>query len=263
MVVIYHGNCFDGFTAAWVAKKARPDAILIPGTYGKAIPEVPEGENEVYMIDISYPREEMELFRQKHPGLWVLDHHKTAQAALAGHPQTIFNMEKSGARLAWEFFQQGRPPMLVQFVEDRDLWRFALPNSKEVNAYIQSFPRTLENWDTLESNIEWNPASTVVRGQAILRSETTRVEQMVGQVQWKTISGYLVPVVNASILFSEVGNVLCEKFPHAPFAAYYFDRGDGVRQWGLRSIGEFDVSEIAKQYGGGGHRNAAGFQESL
>jgi len=76
----------------------------------------------------------------------------------------------------------------------------------------------------------------------------------------RKIGGYEIPVVNASVLFSEVGHELCLKGLFTKlFSAYYFDRNN-KRQWGLRSIGDFDVSEIAKKYGGGGHRNAAGFE---
>ena len=43
---------------------------------------------------------------------------------------------------------------------------------------------------------------------------------------------------------------------------YYYD-GDKLRWiYSLRSIGDLDVGEIAVQYGGGGHVNAAGFSLS-
>lgn len=45
-----------------------------------------------------------------------------------------------------------------------------------------------------------------------------------------------------------------------PFAVGWFQRGDGKYAYSLRSRGEYDVSKLAVRYGGGGHRNAAGFQ---
>jgi len=71
------------------------------------------------------------------------------------------------------------------------------------------------------------------------------------------------PVANATVFFSEVGEALLDMNPTAPFSAYYSDRGDGKRQWGLRSRPEFDCSVVAKAFGGGGHKQAAGFIESL
>ena len=73
------------------------------------------------------------------------------------------------------------------------------------------------------------------------------------------IGGYRVPVVNAPYIFaSELAGALAEGHPFA--ATYYFNGKEEV--WSLRSRGEsgIDVSEIAQQYGGGGHKNAAGFK---
>lgn len=72
---------------------------------------------------------------------------------------------------------------------------------------------------------------------------------------------YCAPCANATVFFSEVGERLLEMHPQAPFSAYYMDRNDGKRQWGLRSRPDFDCSVIAKAMGGGGHKCAAGFVE--
>jgi hypothetical protein len=72
---------------------------------------------------------------------------------------------------------------------------------------------------------------------------------------------HFVPVANATVFFSEVGERLLEMYPEAPFSAYYQDRQDGKRQWGLRSRPGFDCSEVAAAFGGGGHKQAAGFVE--
>ena len=84
---------------------------------------------------------------------------------------------------------------------------------------------------------------------------------MCRQAVMREVGGHKVPVANGTVFFSEVGEELCKAYPEAPFAAYYMDRADGKRQWGLRSRTGFDVSAIAKQYGGGGHQAAAGFTE--
>jgi len=96
-------------------------------------------------------------------------------------------------------------------------------------------------------------------GEAILAFQKQQIDRAVKNVRWQEINGWIVPVVNVSDNISEVGNHLCEKFPEAAFSVSYCDRADGKRSYSLRSIGEFDVSAIAKQFGGGGHRNAAGF----
>ena len=57
-LVIYHANCYDGFSAAWVFWHALGGNVdLWPAKYGEPPPRV-EGR-EVYIVDFSYPRNEM------------------------------------------------------------------------------------------------------------------------------------------------------------------------------------------------------------
>ena len=89
--------------------------------------------------------------------LVVLDHHKTAAADLAGLGTTgpnihlEFDMRRSGARLAWDWFHpnERRCSLAVRYVEDRDLWRCALPYSRQVTTGIDAYEQTLESWDAL------------------------------------------------------------------------------------------------------------------
>jgi oligoribonuclease NrnB/cAMP/cGMP phosphodiesterase (DHH superfamily) len=190
-----------------------------------------------------------------------VDHHKTAVNELAGLTYCHVDTNHSGAYLAWRyFFGDEKVPLLLQYVEDRDLWKFELLFSKEFSANLQSYPRNFDTWDDIGALVSsaGGLSSFTEAGRAILRSNDQHVERMVARAVKKPIGGYEVPVVNASILYSEVGEALWKKFD-APFAAYYFDRGDGKQQWGLRGRPGFDVSEVAKQFGGGGHAEAAGF----
>lgn len=72
------------------------------------------------------------------------------------------------------------------------------------------------------------------------------------------IGGFDVPVANLPYtLSSDAGHEMAKG---QPFAACYWDTPDG-RVFSLRSAPDGqDVSAIAKQYGGGGHRAAAGFK---
>jgi oligoribonuclease NrnB/cAMP/cGMP phosphodiesterase (DHH superfamily) len=172
-------------------------------------------------------------------------------------------MDKSGAALAWEAFHGSDLPPLIQYVQDRDLWRFALPNSREVSAWLRSHTLDFVLWNFLAEKLRTKFDVVVAEGSAILRMQSQMVAQMADRARWEEIGGHRVPIANATAFFSEVGEELCLRHPKAPFSAYYLVRADGLCQLGLRSRGEFDVSLIAKQYGGGGHRNAAGFVAGL
>jgi len=261
--VLYHGNCFDGMASAWAMwkKLGDMDVTYHPVLYGAPIPEM-EDASTVYIVDFAYKRNILDDLNDKHL-LTVIDHHKSAQEELKGAPYGIFDLTKSGARLAWEFcFPDKIAPKLVRYVEDRDLWKFELPWSREVNAFIQSFPMTLEDYESAARSLQSNFSSSRSQGMAIERYKETMVEKMCEKAPIVTLNGYQVPIVNASILFSEVGHHLCELFPGAPFSVSYFDRTDGRRQYSLRSIGDFDVSVVARANGGGGHKNASGFETS-
>lgn len=269
-MVIYHGNCPDGFTAAWVARKALgPDCDFIPASYGQAPPDV--AGRPVYILDFSYKRPVMLDIVSRTHRLVILDHHKTAQAELDGFadecirayglipPHVVFDMEKSGAMLAWDhFFPDVEPPWLIRYVEDRDLWRWSLAASREINAALASYPRTFEQWDHFGgSDLGHVRPWLASEGAAILRYQDQLVDSICRGAKDEDLAGYRVKVANTSVLFSEVAGRLAEG---GLFGAAWFVRRDGKLQWSLRSRGDFDVSEIAKRFGGGGHRNAAGFE---
>lgn len=264
-LVIYHGLCYDGFTAAWVAKQAMPDAEVIPATYGQGVVDI-DVVDELYIVDFSYPKDILLEMQAQVEKIVVLDHHKTAQANCEGLDFCTFDMDRSGAGLAWDyFFPNESRPNLVNYIEDRDLWRFTHPYSEEVHAYITSFPMKLAMWDTLHTDMQGQldlGSKVYQEGRAILRYDDLKVSEMCREVQWHDLKGYEIPVVNCPIQFgSKVGHLLLGLYPDAPFSAYYSDAGDGSQRWGLRGRSEddFDVSEIAKAFGGGGHKKASGF----
>jgi oligoribonuclease NrnB/cAMP/cGMP phosphodiesterase (DHH superfamily) len=267
-LVIYHGGgCFDGFCAAWVLHKRFPDAEFVAARYGEPPPHHSRLSGKAVIIaDFSYKRDVLAGMSQVCNSITVLDHHKTAEAELGGLTlpglSVTFDMNKSGGRLAWEYIQLGTPsPWLVDYTEDRDLWRWALPDSKAVNANLRTYAMDFETWDYLEFMGDKAFRAFVGQGDAILRCERQVIDQHVRNAREIDIAGYRVKAVNATTLFSEIAGELAEG---GPFGACYFDRGDGKRQWSLRSRdGGVDVSEVAKRFGGGGHRNAAGFEQPI
>lgn len=268
--VLYHANCWDGFGAAWAAQKVlgREGVEYLPVLYGQPPPPLPDAEH-VYIVDFSYPREVLLALTAKQ--VLVIDHHASAQKDLrdvspfdelaAGKTAVVawFDMEQSGATMTWKYFHSDEPPLLLKYVEDRDLWRFALPDSREISAWFRSYPHDFAQWDDLRELLSEHFLDCVHEGQAILRQQDRMVEDMAKQAIMIQLGGHRVPCCNATTYYSEVGDLLCRQHPDAHFAAYYMDRADGKRQWGLRSRGDFDCSEIAKMYGGGGHKGAAGF----
>jgi len=262
-IVLYHAGCDDGFGAAWAAWLSLDgqDAQYRPVNYGEPLPEIPDGAL-VTIVDFSYPRDVLLALRERCL-VHVLDHHKTAAEDLAGLDFAVFDMNKSGARLSWEHFHPGveMPPLLAH-VEDRDLWRFALPETREISAWLRSWPRDFERWSWAHRTVFFERAIAVAEGAAILRANAQHTDSHVRAAKLREFDGEKVPCVNATMLRSEIGAALNAKHPDAPFSLTYFDREDGRRVWSLRTSHEdVDVAAVARRHGGGGHRGAAGFSE--
>ena len=268
-LVLYHANCADGFCAAWAAYGVLGDgAEYAPAQYGEPPPDVTG--RAVYILDFSYKADVLRQMIGQADSLVLLDHHKTAEAELSGiagefadSPKCLirFDMGKSGARLTWDYFYglSGMPtPWLVDYTEDRDLWLWKLPDSREISAALASIPFDFAAWNLLhDTNAR---IRMVVEGVAILRYQQQQVESLAKHAREIELDGHKVLCVNTPVLISEVAGKLAE---NRPFGMTYFETGDGKRVYSLRSReGGVDVSEVASKRGGGGHRNAAGYQEA-
>ena len=252
--ILYHANCSDGFGAAYAAWKVLGEqAQYLPVRHGDEPPELPAGAR-VAILDFSYSRPVLEALQERLAHFVVLDHHKSAQQDLAGLEYASFDMDKSGARMAWEYWHpKAQLPALLAYVEDRDLWRWALPDSREVSLALQCYPLEFPLWDEL--SVE----DLKHEGKAILRFQSQQIARAVSRARLTEVGDFTVPVVNSCLFQSEIGDDLCRLFPDAPFSAVYYLNQHNKQAWSLRSIGDFDVSEVARRFGGGGHRNAAGF----
>jgi oligoribonuclease NrnB/cAMP/cGMP phosphodiesterase (DHH superfamily) len=275
---IYHAFCADGFGAAWTVRRSFPNADFWGASYGQEPPDVTG--RDVIMVDFSYKRPVLDEMTEKAHSILILDHHKTAQQDLDGliePPSTIiswieaafignlsrnvrtaalFDMERSGAGITWDFFNPGinRPP-LIDRLEDRDLWRFRFNDTRAVQANVFSYPYDFDIWGKL---MDEPLISLRQEGEAIERKHHKDVAELVGATKRRMIiGGYDVPVANLPYtLTSDAGHMMAQG---ESFAACYIDTPKG-RTFSLRSTDAgIDVSEIARRYGGGGHRNAAGF----
>lgn len=264
-VVLYHGDCVDGFTAAWVAHRALGDAALyIPARYGDVGLETSiyqdccENANindEYYILDFSFKRDLLRFLNSKCP-VTVLDHHASAEKDLVGLDFCQFDMERSGAGMAWDhFFPSETRPWLVNYVEDRDLWRFKLQWSKEINAFVRSTEQTFDAWDDL---LTLRVEQAAQLGRGCLAHIDAYVRAAVKHAFLARLGDQRLPLVNITYeSCSEVADALCQQGHEV--AGYWFERGDGKIQYGLRSRGDFDCSVLARRFGGGGHKGASGF----
>jgi oligoribonuclease NrnB/cAMP/cGMP phosphodiesterase (DHH superfamily) len=262
-IVIYHGQCRDGFCAAWCVWRRTPGAEFFAASYGAPPPDV--AGREVIMVDFCYSLDVMNKIGAEAKSLLLLDHHKSAEEAMCefngnGCPSLAvqFDMNRSGAGMAWDHFHPGQPrPWIVDYVEDRDLWRHALPNGPAVNAFLGTLRYEFEAWYKAS---RLDIAEVAKLGEVVEDKIRHYVIEVAKNSRRITFEGFEVPIVNApQVDISELVGFLSAG---ETFAMGWWQRADGSFSYSLRSRGDFDVSELAKRHGGGGHKNAAGFQSA-
>ena len=271
ILIIYHADCVDGFTAAWVLARhfGLDETSLFPAKYHEPPPPVERvAGRQVYVVDFCYPYEVMKglsFVSGKTPVL--LDHHKTSAEIAsrlfdAGHALGTHDLKHSGARLAWDWTGRVRDrPQLIDYVEDRDLWHNTLSDSENVALAIQGYPMWLETWDRLAAT----PISELAEaGEAIRNWQIERLfKPLLASAGTVVLDGVMLHAVNAppwqaSDLLSRLLEARSND-THAA-AAFWYDVDSRLWHVSLRSDATRpDVSELARQNGGGGHRNAAGF----
>ena len=255
-VVIYHADCTDGFGAAYSAwKQLGNRAEYFACKHGTTPPDV-KGKN-VVVLDFSYDKSTTKRMIKKAKNFLIIDHHKSAMVELHDISNTHFDMTKSGAILAWEYFHPGKePPKFIRYIQDRDLWTWELEYSKEFSAAFDMVPFEFEEFEKFEDDSVFDDACK--RGSYILAYSKTVVKKVCEKAQPRVMCGKEVLVVNAAHWMSEVGARLS---PDCDFAViWYWDHEDEITKVSLRAFHEsVDVSEIAKLFGGGGHKKAAGF----
>lgn len=281
--IVYHDRCVDGFTAAWVFWNFQPTGVLwhyVPlnhGEYDKTIGSlVLAKDDEIIFVDIGPTPEQLVALAEKVAFVTVLDHHKTMFEAWGrdgaeqyGHTEekwrVYLNQNKSGARLAWDYCSGGNPPRLVTYVEDHDLWRKMLPDTEEVRSYIGSIAYDFAKYAELNRKLETpeGVGHVIDAGRALVAARNKVIDELQKKAEPLTIAGKLALVVNYGVshTVSEIGHRLA--YASQDGIGVVWSVNNDVVEVSLRSRKEVDVSEIAKSFGGGGHKNAAGFRVPL
>lgn len=295
-LVIYHANCADGFGAAFVTWKAFGVAAeYLPMHYmdnnkppeeqwDEFISRVPDFDGrEIYVLDFSLPRVVMGRLIDAAEVVW-LDHHRTAfemwrgewtpgDTYLCYESRSFIKLDsnRSGALITWEYFNRGEaPPLWVRHIDDYDRWQFEIAGTRAFmkRLWLEA-PWHFEQWDKLFlafNEVRHACRRFIEEGNVLLRDHRSRVNRAVEKGRdciirlpdGRSVSGVVVNCLPETI--SDVGHELAAR--SGTFGLCWYLDGKAVK-CSLRSSGDYDVSGIARQFGGGGHTNAAGFSTTL
>ena len=275
VIGIYHKNCSDGTTAAAVLLKKFSDAKLFP--LGLSFTEEDlsfiyketVARADIYLLDIALVAEKLVEILDENNNIVILDHHigaKEKMQQLADRHKNItyiFDNNKSGVSLAWNyFFPDKEPPEIIKYIEDSDLWKFKYGNDTKYAAnYLSMYansPETLlrffdENIKEIKENGKIITEYTDIQIDRLLR-DTGNITLRIGE--------FITPAYNIISYESPIGNKISEARGVA--AVMFFIKGNSVK-FSIRSKDGQNPSalELAKLLGGGGHQNSAGAEISL
>lgn len=263
---IYHRNCLDGMTAGWIVKSYYPGTTMVAADYLEKPPTV-DKDTVVYIVDFSYSGEELLALCQQAKAVIVIDHHEKPVLALAAffeqHEKPnnltlLLDQGHSGAALTWNYFHPDQSaPVLVDLVEDRDLWNFKYPTTAAFCQALMALPMTQESWNWANAQ----PVSKMVeRGEVLLAMLEENIawvlENAVRMIEW---DGHLVPLINVpKYMASEVNNRLTGLHD---FVISYFDGPEHrVFRFNCRKGSDLNMNVLASKYGGAGHPTSAGLK---
>lgn len=274
--VWYHTDCMDGLGAVAAYKKyvmhydeTLGNVNLKPMTHGDTYDLA--NVDHLIMLDYSVKANFMRKICEQVESVLVIDHHKSAQVDLKEcenikNLEMVFDMNKSGAVLSWEYFNPDiEVPLVLEYIQDRDLGLHKLTATQRVSAYL--FQYVLGDIDQLIELFDDFPIDTIVKiGGVIVTCQNKMVDRIIKNTILTDFDGEEVLVVNSPILQSEIGDRLNQSIEdNNSTAKYVMIRHESVEHevYSLRSRGDFDVSEVAVRHSGGGHKNASGFRVKL
>jgi oligoribonuclease NrnB/cAMP/cGMP phosphodiesterase (DHH superfamily) len=275
-LVIYHKNCNDGTCAAAIVKYflgADKDVNFLPLSYEDGFtPDVVDNETILWLVDFSFPMELMWRLNDKCRKVIWFDHHQSAINKLLlpeklANTWTVLDPKKSGAGITWdELFPDTQRPVIVNNIEDRDLWKFKLPFSRILTEAIATdliSPKD-DRWSVLFSDDYTHISGEIMKdlitsGQALDRAKKIRIDRAIKRGYWGMLKGHKTFFVNATEDISELGEKIYLSNEEPVVAAIYHFVDHNTIKVSLRST-TVNVREIAESFpNGGGHDYAAGF----
>lgn len=279
-LVIFHSNCPDGSVSAWIYHLYLKKNNLDEGTVqfvGMPAGKYPQGldltDKKVLLLDYSFKRQEFINASEVVKELLMLDHHRSAvtetKDLILPRVSLEIDEKRCGAQMAWDYFFHGQPrPWFIEVVADRDLWKNEYPRGKELASYLHhtGIYYDFTKIDTLYDNGYGDITTEMITiGETYMSMEKKNIGLAVKYATSRTLTIPSGKIYNIMLtmcshtIASEVGNhlALLEGIDFAICYRYNFE----TDEWFLscRGTDKVNLSELTREYGGGGHFKASGF----
>ena len=283
--IVYHEGCPDGIMGLWCTQLSNSNCLttIYPCKAGSDPTTYFEHKNVIF-VDICPSIDYILKLVDCATNITILDHHKSSASTLENNKellskysniQIIFDMEKSGCQLAWDYFFEGsQRPYFVDYVGDRDLWQWKLPMSKELNNALwennyfnpTDFTKLNQLYDS--TDMDKDKEDLIAFGKILGNIQSKEIQYCVDQsleaVMQVNDTKYRVWLSSNYKYRSEIGSILCDKLFSdgiLPDFAVTWKYNIIDDNWfiSMRGKDRVDLSVIAQQFtNGGGHKNASG-----
>ena len=260
---IYHKNCLDGRGAAAVVARKEPDCEFLPMQYSSKRPSVLD--RKLYIVDFCLTLADMRGVRAEASEVIWLDHHASQQPVYDALGWGVLDTSECGASLTWKHLFPGEtPPRVIDYIKDKDLWRWQLPDSRAIAAGLEvAFPK-----DSFRGLLDADLAHMAELGRPLLDALAKRVSEAVRSgiaiSEPFGLKGMRAFAVSCNKDLNEIGDHICMPITAGglgyDMSIVYYQKQPKSWVHSLRSApATVDCGAVAALRGGGGHPNAACF----
>jgi len=215
----------------------------------------------IVVVDLSWSRKDVIEMKKISQTFLILDHHKTALEELYNLPYFKYSDVGAGIDLVWDqYFGTKKMPDFLKYIALRDVWKHK--DNEKAFAFTTGLPTVDDFHDLHKFYLEEKQVELVIeKGRDMLKKREKQLREISLSAidhQWE---GHTTSFINKGYPWtSDLGEHLCKNNNNVAFM-WVVDEKDNLIRVSLRSNvnGGPDVSQIAKKYGGGGHKHAAGF----
>ena len=265
---VIHHNDFDGFACKYAAWSMLQESAVYHAakSYNDPFPFTLTSEDVVYILDFSYSVKDLLGIKSKCKELLVIDHHKAICEEIMSCPELkdniIYSDNKAACLLCWEYFKKNTDyPSLFKICDDYDRYILDYPFSNAVNSLIMN--------EVKDNMYEWYKLVCFNSEYELFIKKAKVIQEYMNSVVNKSVEnnikyiykyeGLNVALFNCTYLPNEISAAIYNR-PDIDFTICYSFTNEGIVKFNLRSSKQkdIDVSAIARELGGGGHKNASG-----
>ena len=265
MKCFYHRSDLDGHCSGAIVKRKYPDCEMIGVDYNDHVCSIKNNE-KVFVVDFSFSKDEM-LYLHRAGQLTWIDHHKSAIEKMKDYDDELEGLReigKAGCELTWQWLFPEREdmPLAVFLLGRYDVWDHKDEHTLPFQYGVRQFDNTLPDNKIWEDLLGYQPfiIDEIIRnGKLILAYEKSQNAKYAASMSYEAeFESYRAIIMNKAFANSQAFDSVYDPEKHDIMILYGVKPGE-FKYSIYCTKPDIDVSEIAKKYGGGGHKGAAGF----